>query len=90
MTSTAAAAAAATTGADSDAPMACESGNDFNGMLGLRISAIFVILIGSLLGMLDLRLSSDLLAHLLARYRLSCLGSTQQGRQDTGLAVFHR
>jgi hypothetical protein len=30
----------------------CEAGNEYNGMLGLRISSIFVILIGSLFGML--------------------------------------
>jgi zinc transporter 1/2/3 len=30
----------------------CDSGNDYNGSLGLRISAIFVILIGSVFGML--------------------------------------
>ena len=28
----------------------CETGNDYNGRLGLRISSIFVILIGSFLG----------------------------------------
>ena len=46
---TAAASAAATSGADV-AP-ACESGNDYNGLFGVRVSAIFVILIGSLIGM---------------------------------------
>lgn len=30
----------------------CGSGNDYNGRLGLRISSIFVIGFGSLLGML--------------------------------------
>jgi hypothetical protein len=29
----------------------CVAGNDYNGMLGVRISSIFVILIGSLFGM---------------------------------------
>ena len=33
------------------APGSCETGNEFDGKLGLRISAIFVILIGSLFGM---------------------------------------
>jgi len=32
----------------------CDSGNKFDGKIGLRISAIFVILIGSLLGKCDL------------------------------------
>jgi zinc transporter 1/2/3 len=30
----------------------CEAGNAYNGMLGVRISAIFVILAGSLFGMI--------------------------------------
>lgn len=32
-------------------PGHCDSGNEYNGDLGLRISAIFVIMVGSLLGM---------------------------------------
>jgi zinc transporter 1/2/3 len=28
----------------------CDAGNEYNGLLGVRISAIFVILIGSLFG----------------------------------------
>lgn len=31
-------------------PVTCESGNEFDGRIGLRVSAIFVILIGSSLG----------------------------------------
>lgn len=31
----------------------CDTGNEYNGELGLRISAIFVILVGSLLGMFN-------------------------------------
>lgn len=41
--------------AAADAPAGCESGNEFNGRIGLRISAIFVILIGSLLGECNMR-----------------------------------
>ncbi len=33
----------------SDTP-ACSSSNDYNGRLGIRVSAIFVILVGSLFG----------------------------------------
>ncbi|KAL3454391.1 Zinc/iron permease [Aspergillus insuetus] len=36
----------------SDASISCETGNDFNGALPLRISSIFVILLGSLAGIL--------------------------------------
>ncbi|KAL4864140.1 Zinc/iron permease [Aspergillus spectabilis] len=35
-----------------DASISCETGNDFNGALPLRISSIFVILLGSLAGIL--------------------------------------
>ncbi|KAL2853975.1 Zinc/iron permease [Aspergillus pseudodeflectus] len=35
-----------------DAAISCETGNDFNGALPLRISSIFVILLGSLAGIL--------------------------------------
>ena len=42
---------AAAAGADEDmAPPPCATGNEYNGDLGLRVSAIFVILIGSLFG----------------------------------------
>lgn len=40
-----------TTTADSSTPEQCDAGNKFDGRLGVRISAIFVILIGSLFGM---------------------------------------
>ncbi|TKX21026.1 zinc-regulated transporter [Elsinoe australis] len=33
-----------------EAPPACETGNEYNGRLGVRISAIFVILVGAWLG----------------------------------------
>jgi hypothetical protein len=46
---TAAATAAATTAADSDTG-ACSDGNDYNGLMGARISSVFVILVGSLFG----------------------------------------
>ena len=39
-----------TTSADDDTAGQCDSGNDFDGRLGIRISAIFVILVGSFLG----------------------------------------
>lgn len=38
----------ATTAAE-DAP-SCDTGNEYNGKMGLRISAIFVILVGSTMG----------------------------------------
>ncbi len=38
-----------------DAPVSCESGNEYDGRIGLRVSAVFVILIGSSLGMQDAR-----------------------------------
>lgn len=43
------AAAAATSGVDSQP--SCDGDNEYNGQLGVRVSAIFVILVGSLLGM---------------------------------------
>ncbi|KAL8661735.1 MAG: hypothetical protein Q9168_008355 [Polycauliona sp. 1 TL-2023] len=46
------AAAATTAAAATDKPVACDAGNDFDGRIGVRISAIFVILIGSLFGAL--------------------------------------
>ena len=48
-TTTAAAAAAASTAAE-DTPGNCVLSNDYDGRLGVRISAVFVILIGSLFG----------------------------------------
>ncbi|KAI4159670.1 MAG: hypothetical protein LQ342_006363 [Letrouitia transgressa] len=47
---TAVGAAAATTSALSESAPECEVGNEFDGRIGLRISAIFVILVGSLFG----------------------------------------
>ncbi len=38
-----------------DAPVSCESGNEYDGRIGLRVSAVFVILIGSSLGIQDTR-----------------------------------
>lgn len=53
----------------------CDSGNDYDGRMGLRISAIFVILIGSLLGTLlpiflarSSRLRVPKLAFFIAKY----------------------
>ena len=40
-------AAATTTAAAADA---CDTGNDYDGRIGVRVSAIFVILVGSLIG----------------------------------------
>lgn len=37
-------------GEEEDVPVACESGNEFDGRIGVRISAILVILITSSLG----------------------------------------
>lgn len=36
--------------ADLDAPPACGGGNSYDGRMGLRVSSVFVILIGSTLG----------------------------------------
>ena len=33
-----------------EAPVGCSSENDFDGRIGLRVSALFVILVGSTLG----------------------------------------
>ncbi|KAL8906720.1 MAG: hypothetical protein Q9207_001846 [Kuettlingeria erythrocarpa] len=41
---------AATSAATAATELACEGGNEFDGRLGVRISAIFVILVGSLFG----------------------------------------
>lgn len=38
-----------TAAADTSVP-SCDAGNEFDGRVGLRISAIFVILVGSLFG----------------------------------------
>ncbi len=38
-----------------DAPVGCESGNEYDGRISLRISAVFVILIASSLGIQDTR-----------------------------------
>ena len=46
-TSASAATAAATS---SSSPLACLETNDFDGRIGVRVSAIFVILVGSLFG----------------------------------------
>ena len=47
----AATSAAATTTAADDMVPPCDAGNEYNGEIGLRVSAIFVILVGSMLGM---------------------------------------
>lgn len=44
-----AASTAATTAAESTT-VSCDPGNDYDGRIGLRVSAIFVILVGSLFG----------------------------------------
>lgn len=36
-----------------DAPPSCGGGNTYNGRMGLRISSVFVILVGSTLGKLS-------------------------------------
>ena len=36
--------------ADAETVVACDAGNEYDGRIGLRISAIFVILVGSLFG----------------------------------------
>ena len=46
----AAATAMATAAADNDATPPCPAGNEYNGDIGLRVSAIFVILVGSVFG----------------------------------------
>jgi zinc transporter 1/2/3 len=38
-------------------PGHCETGNEYNGSMGVRISAIFVILVGSLFGAYKVLLS---------------------------------
>jgi zinc transporter 1/2/3 len=40
-------------------PGHCDAGNEYNGDLGLRISAIFVILVGSLFGKYMLSLTRE-------------------------------
>ena len=47
-----AAAASSAAAATSTPQPACTADNDFDGRMGLRISAVFVILIGSLFGIL--------------------------------------
>ena len=37
-------------GAEADAPVACDPGNAYDGRMGVRISSIFVIFVGSLWG----------------------------------------
>ena len=49
-TSIASATSAAVSAATSEAIAACSTSNDYDGRLGLRISAIFVILLGSMSG----------------------------------------
>lgn len=44
---------AAAAAAASTAKPACDSNNDYDGRIGLRVSAIFVILVGSLFGTLS-------------------------------------
>jgi zinc transporter 1/2/3 len=36
----------------SDQPVACDVGNGYDGRMGIRISAVFVVLVGSMFGML--------------------------------------
>ncbi|KAI9768744.1 MAG: hypothetical protein M1840_004739 [Geoglossum simile] len=36
----------------SDQPVACDAGNEYDGRMGLRVSALFVVLVGSMFGVL--------------------------------------
>lgn len=42
-----------------DAPPSCGGGNAYNGQMGLRISSVFIILIGSTFGKLFIGFSVD-------------------------------
>lgn len=56
--------AASSSPATSTAKPACASDNDYNGRINLRVSAIFVILVGSMLGICSSRHPARLpLAH---------------------------
>ena len=65
--------AAATSSAAAETTAAgCDSGNDYDGRIGLRISAIFVILIGSCFG----KFRSDIISAMkLTRRSRSCLSN---------------
>ena len=67
----------------------CDSGNDYDGRIGLRISAIFVILIGSCFGRLGNCIMSAMKLTRRSRSCLSnlCCPTSKGGRTDLGL--FH-
>ena len=50
-------------GAEADTPVTCDPGNEYDGRMGIRISSIFVILVGSLWGK----------SHLFAVHHMPCL-----------------
>lgn len=54
---------------DPDAPPACGGGNSYDGRMGLRVSAVFVILIGSTLGRSKKLIMDLLLVELTRIYR---------------------
>lgn len=86
---TAAAAAATSAAADDAAPESCSAGNDYDGRIGVRISALFVILITSSLGVLCR--SSHLIMGL-TRYDRSCLPSlccSTSTHRGAGVGLFH-
>jgi len=72
--------------AASDTP-ACGTSNDYDGRMGLRISAIFVILAGSLLGMKSTAKTSAAVDD--SRCCVPRLCTSTQRRWDSVVGVFH-
>ena len=89
---TVAAAATAIAASDTSSP-ACSSNNDFDGRVGTRVSAIFVILAGSIFGkQTSTRLLEPIIRNILttSRSHLSRLCTEQQGSQGTRMGILHR
>lgn len=82
-----AASTTAATAADSTT-ISCDTGNGYDGRIGLRVSAIFVILVGSLFGKKTILLEDT---NLTIEYRrgLSSLCKSTQGRWRPRMGLFH-
>ena len=80
------------TGAQEDTTDTCSTGNEYDGRIGVRISAIFVILIGSMLGMPAHRLSTTICAGLIRNVNRRVVPNicrTPSWYRSAGLGVLH-
>ena len=92
-----AAAEATAEATEEETPPECAYGNDYDGQMGLRISAIFVILVGSLFGECGPGNHLETFASWVFKEQIADpsrrpfphLGTVQQRRTDSVVGLFH-